>query len=147
MKNIIAGLLITASMTAHAAEFATPKDAEALVGKAVKAIAADKDGTLKEITNKEAKWVHGDLYPWVMDDKYVMLAHGTNDKLIGKSMEGLEDIDGKQFVKEYVQATLAKGRSWTDFKYTDPVSKKVLPKAAYCEKASGLIVCAGVYKR
>lgn len=148
---IILSSLLALTAPAMAADFATAKDAEALVAKLVKAVAADSAATFKEITARDSKWVHGDLYPWSLDLKGHVLAHGATGKLVGKDLMDLQDIDGKQFVKEYVQATDAKGKSWTDFRYTDPVTKKVLPKSAYCEKVNlksgDVLVCAGIYKR
>lgn len=148
---IILSSLLALTAPAMAVDFATPKDAEALVAKLVKAVAADSAATFKEINAKDPKWIHGDLYPWSLDLQGHVLAHGANEKLIGKDLIDLQDIDGKPFVKEYVEATKAKGKSWTDFRYTDPVTKKVLPKSAYCEKVSlksgDVLVCSGIYKR
>lgn len=62
-------------------------------------------------------------------------------------MIDLKDPDGKAFVKERVDLAKGKGKFWHDYKFTDPVSKKVLPKSAYCEKLDETVVCAGVYKR
>jgi signal transduction histidine kinase len=148
---IVISTLLSMALPAMAEDFATAKDAEALVAKLAKAVAADNSATYKEVNAKDPKWVHGDLYPMVLDLKGVMLSHGANEKLIGKDLYDLQDIDGKAFVKEYIEATKAKGKSWTDFKYTDPVTKKVLPKSFYCEKVSlksgDVVACAGIYKR
>lgn len=148
---IVISALLSMALPAAAADFATPKDAEALVAKLVKAVTADSATTFKEINAKDPKWIHGDLYPWSLDLTGHVLAHGATEKLIGKDLMDLQDIDGKPFVKEYIEATKAKGKSWTDFRYTDPVTKKVLPKSAYCEKVSlksgDIIVCSGIYKR
>ena len=35
---------------------------------------------------------------------------------------------------------------WQDYKFTNPVSKKVEPKTMYCEKLGETAVCGGVYK-
>lgn len=149
MKRMVMAIatLLGLALPAVAADFATPKEAEALVGKLAKAVAKNKAEAFKEVTGRDPKWTHGDLYPWVIDTQALVLAHGANDKLVGKTLMELEDADGKQFVKEFVQSTTAKGKSWTDYKWSDPVTKKVLPKSAYCEKAGELLVCAGVYKR
>ncbi len=114
---------------------------------AVKAVAADKATTLKEITAKDKKWVNKDLYAVVYDMTGKCLAHGQNEKQVGKDLIDMADADGKEFVKERVQLAESKGKFWQDYKFTDPVTKKVLPKSAYCEKAGDVIVCAGVYKR
>lgn len=138
---------LSSSLVFAADEFANTKDAEAIVAKAVKAVAADRANTLKEITAKDPKWVDRDLYAVVYDMSGKCLAHGQNPKQVGKDLIDMADADGKEFVKERVALAKSKGKFWQDYKFTDPVTKKVLPKSAYCEKAGDVIVCAGVYKR
>jgi signal transduction histidine kinase len=135
------------SMPAFADNNATTKDAEALVGKVVKAVTADKTGTLKEITAKDPKWVNNTLYPFVLDSNGAILAHGGNEKMVGKNTMSLVDADGKYFGRELVEAPMAKGKAWIDYKYGDPVTKQVEPKSTYCEKTGTLIACVGIYKR
>jgi cytochrome c len=134
------------SSVALADTYATAKEAEAMVAKAAKAVVADRAVAFKEITGKDKKWVDRDLYPVVYDMNGKCLAHGQNEKQVGKDLIDLADADGKEFVKERVQFANSKGKFWHDYKFTDPVSKKVLPKSAYCEKTGDVIVCAGVYK-
>ena len=147
MKKIALAVALAASTQVFAADdYATPKEAEAMVAKAVKAVAANRDAAFKEISAKDKKWVSRDLYPVVygMDGKCI--AHGQNEKQVGKDLIALADADGKEFVKERVELARAKGKFWQDYKFTDPISKKVLPKSVYCEKTGDVIVCAGVYK-
>jgi signal transduction histidine kinase len=117
-----------------------------MVAKAVKSVGADRAAAFKEITGKDKKWIDRDLYPVVYDMNGKCVAHGQNEKQVGKDLIDLADADGKEFVKERVEFAKSKGKFWHDYKFTDPVSKKVLPKSAYCEKTGELIVCAGVYK-
>ena len=142
----IAGLF-SVSTAVLAEEFATAKQAEEMVAKAVKAVNADKATAFKEITGKDKKWVQLDLYPVVygMDGK--CLAHGQNAKQVGKDLIELADADGKEFIRERTELAKSKGKFWQDYKFTDPVTKKVLPKSAYCERTGDMIVCAGIYKR
>ncbi|MEW6766273.1 MAG: cache domain-containing protein [Pseudomonadota bacterium] len=146
-------LLLSAAMamifsgSALAEDFATAKDAEALVTQAVKAIAADKDGTLKAITAKDPKWVHGDLYPFVYNLKGEVVAHGQNERMVGKNMIENTDADGKPMVKERLELAKTKGTFWQDYKWKNPVTKKVEQKSSYCETKGELIICAGIYKR
>lgn len=118
-----------------------------MVGKAVTAIKADRAATLGEITAKAAKWIDRDLYPVVYDMSGKVLAHGQNNKMVGKDLIDFKDPDGKLFVRERVDLAKSKGKFWQDYKFTDPLTKKVLPKQAYCERLGEDIVCAGVYKR
>ena len=145
---LMAGLLMVLAQGVIAKdEFATPKEAEAMVAKAIAAIKAGKQKTFDEITNKDPKWIVRDLYPVVYDLTGKVLAHGANAKMVGKDLIELKDPDGKAFVKERVDLAKSKGKFWQDYKFTDPETKKVLPKQMYCEKLDDMAVCAGVYKR
>lgn len=143
---LLSVLTLFAGAAASAAEFATAKEAEAMVVKAVAAIKSNKHKAYEEITAKDAKWIDRDLYPVVYDLDGKVLAHGQNAKMVGKDLLELKDADGKAFVKERVDLARGKGKFWQDYKFTDPVSKKVLPKQMYCERLEETVVCAGVYK-
>lgn len=135
------------SEQATAGEYATRKDAVAIVAKAVKAIAADRDGTLTAITAKNDPWVIGDLYPVVYDMSGNCLAHGLHTRRVGKNMLEMTDADGKKYIRTRVALAKSKNKFWQHYKFTDPVTMRVLPKSVYCEKSGDVIVCAGVYKR
>jgi cytochrome c len=147
LTSAIAASFLTFLPCAHAENFASAKEAEDMVSRAVKAVNADKEVAFREITGKDKKWVDRDLYPVVYDMSGKCIAHGQNPKQVGKDLIDFVDPDGKEFVKERVALARTKGKFWQDYKFTDPVSKKVLPKSAYCEKTGELIVCAGIYKR
>jgi cytochrome c len=135
---------------AHAKEeFGTRAEAEALVKKAVAHIkSTGNEKAYADFTEKKAGWVDRDLYVVVygMDGKG--LAHGQNPKMVGKDLIDLKDADGKPFVKERVELAASKGKFWQEYKFTDPLTKKVMPKEMYCEKVdAGAVTCVGVYKR
>jgi cytochrome c len=134
-------------MATGAEEFATAKEAEAMVGKAMAALKANRAQAIKEITDKDPKWIDRDLYPVVYDNTGKVLAHGQNPKMVDKDLIDFKDPDGKLFVKERVELAKSKGKFWQDYAFTDPVTKKVLPKQAYCVAQGTDIICAGVYKR
>jgi signal transduction histidine kinase len=136
------------AVCAHAQESrATPAQAEALVKKAVAALKQNgKDKTFPDITAPAKAFVDRDLYIVVYDMNGVAVAHGQNAKQVGKNLMGLTDPDGKAFVKERVDLAKAKSTFWQDYKFTDPISKQVLPKRMYCERLDDVIVCGGVYK-
>jgi signal transduction histidine kinase len=150
MKKIamMTGLMLALVQTAQAKdEFANAKEAEAMVGKAVAAIKANPQKTFEEITKKDAKWVDRDLYVVVYGIDGKVIAHGANDKMVGKELIGLKDPDGKAFVQERVDLAKSKGKFWQDYKFSDPITKKALPKQMYCEKLDDNVVCGGIYKR
>lgn len=150
MKRVIVAclLMVGTGSAVGAEEFATKKDAEAIVKKAVAHVkSAGKDAAYKSFTDKGAGWVDKDLYVVSYDLNGVVLAHGQNAGMVGKNLIELKDPDGKAFIKERVDLAKTKGKFWQDYKFTDPVTKKVLPKEMYCEKLDESVVCAGVYKR
>jgi signal transduction histidine kinase len=144
---IVMSTACLASHTALAAEWATREEAVAMVGKAVQAIKAESaEKTYAAITAKDARFVDRDLYVVVYGLDGKVMAHGANSKLVGIDMLDQQDVDGKSFVKERVELAKSKGTFWQDYKFVNPVSKKVEPKQAYCERLGETAVCAGVYK-
>jgi signal transduction histidine kinase len=137
-----------AGVLAAKEEFGTAKEAEAMVAKAVAHIAAV--GTQKaygDFTSRAPGFADRDLYVVVYDLQGQVVAHGQNPKMVGKDLIDLRDPDGKAFVKERVDLARSKGKFWHDYKFTDPVTKKVLPKSTYCERVESTAVCVGIYKR
>ena len=145
LVSIIA-VFLSASAVAKEA-FATKKEAVAMVAKVVSALKTNRSKTLEEITAKDAKYVDRDLYPTVYDMTGKVLAHGANNKMVGKDLIELKDPDGKAFIKERIELAQSKSNFWQEYKFTDPETRKLLPKEAYCEKADDVVVCAGIYKR
>ncbi|MGV8836169.1 cache domain-containing protein [Cellvibrio sp.] len=132
----------------HAEEFGTTADAEAMVKKAIghiKSVGADT--AYSDFTGQSPDFIKNDVYVVVYSMGGKALAHGQNPKQVGKELIDFKDADGKEFIKERVQLAKSKGNFWQDYKFTDPVTKKILPKSAYCEKVDETIVCAGIYKR
>ena len=152
MKNgvamaVVAGVAL-AGGTAWAAENATAKEAEAMVKKGVAFIKANgKDKGFAEITNKQGQFTDRDLYLVYYQFDGKVMAHGANEKMVGKVLIDLKDVDGKEFVRERVELGKAKGSFWQDYKFTNPVTKKVEPKQMYCERLDDGVVCGGIYKK
>jgi len=126
---------------------ATAAEATAMVKKGVAFIKANgKEKGYAEISNKGGQFTDRDLYLVVYGLDGVVHAHGANEKMIGKNLIELKDVDGKAFVKERVELAQAKGTFWQDYKFTNPVTKKIEPKSMYCEKLNDAVVCGGIYK-
>ena len=133
--------------SAHADEGASAADATAMVKKGVTYLKKEgKDKGYAEISNKAGQFIDRDLYLVVYGLDGVVRAHGANEKMVGKNLIELKDVDGKLFVKERVELAQAKGTFWQDYKFTNPVTKKIEPKSMYCEKLDDAVVCGGIYK-
>jgi signal transduction histidine kinase len=127
---------------------ATAKEAEAMVKKGVAYIKEHgKEQGFAEITRRDSKEFHDrDLYLAVHRIDGTCVAHGTNMKMVGKNFIEIRDIQGKEYIKERVELAKAKPTFWTDYHFVNPVSKKIEPKTAYCERLDDYIVCGGIYK-
>lgn len=142
--------LAALGFSAHAAAKegnATADEASAMVKKGVAFIKANgKEKGYAEISKKGSQFSDRDLYLVVYGLDGTVHAHGANEKMIGKNLIELKDVDGKPFVKERVELAQSKGTFWQDYKFTNPTSKKIEPKSMYCEKLDDAVVCGGIYK-
>ena len=145
---LIAALACAGAASAFAKEGnATAAEAQAMVKKGVAFIkASGKDKGYAEISTKGGQFSDRDLYLTVYGLDGTVRAHGANEKMIGKNLIDLKDVDGKPFVKERIDLATSKGTFWQDYKFTNPVSKKIEPKSMYCEKLDDAVVCGGIYK-
>ena len=141
-------LALAAAGAAHASTNASKDEAMAMVKKGITFIKTNGlDKGYAEISNRGGAFVDRDLYLVVYGLDGKCLAHGANPKQVGKDLIDLTDVDGKYFVKERVALAKSKPAGfWQDYKFTNPVSKKVEPKTMYCEKLGETAVCGGVYR-
>lgn len=122
-------------------------EAKSLIEKGIAFYKANgKEKALSEFSNPKGQFVKGELYIFIWSSTGTVLAHGTNQKLIGKDVSGLKDADGKLFVKEGMELANAKGSGWVDYKWTNPVTKKVEAKSTFVKKVDDLFFCCGIYK-
>ena len=128
-------------------EHASAKEAEAMVKKGVAFIKANgKDKGYAEITSKQSQFKDRDLYLVVCGLDGKVWAHGANEKMVGRNTIDLKDVDGKEFMRERIEMAKAKASYWQDYKYTNPVTKKIEAKQMYCERLGDIIVSGGIYK-
>lgn len=137
-----------ASASGLAADKVSPKEAEVMVKKGVAFIKENgKERGYAEITSKQGQFRDRDLYLVVYRLDGTPMAHGANEKMVGRNLIDLKDIDGKEFVRERVELAKSKGTFWQDYKFPNPVTKKVEAKAMYCERVEDTAVCGGIYKQ
>jgi cytochrome c len=140
--------ILTVAIFANAEKRATKQEAEAMVKKAVAHYKSNGEKALADFTAPSKKFVSKDIYIVVYDITGKCLAHGQNAARVGKDQMGMRDPDGKPFIQERLELTLIKNSFWQYYKFTDPITQKVLHKQMYCEKADNkAIVCGGVYRQ
>lgn len=140
-------IVILAALAGAAFSAGTKEEAKALVKGAIADFKAQGDAVFAKITAKDPKYVKEDLYVTVYDMNGKCVAHGSNVKQVGKDLIDLKDPDGKAFVKERVEMAKTKGSGWQDYKFTNPVDKKIEQKSAYLEKSGEFIFSCGAYSK
>ena len=143
--TIIVAVFISLTSVMHSA--GSKDEAESMVKAAIAYYKAN--GMAKafaEINNPKGQFIKGDLYVFVYDMKGNCVAHGFSQKLIGTNLINMQDPDGKFYVRERIELAKTKGSGWQDYKFTNPVSKKIENKTAYIERIDDLIFGCGIYK-
>jgi signal transduction histidine kinase len=148
LKSLCAAAMAAFSLQAAAeAAGASAAEATAMVKRGIAFIKANgNDKGYGEITSKTSQFKDRDLYLVVYGLDGVVRAHGANEKMVGRNLIDLKDVDGKAFVKERVELGASKGTFWQDYKFTNPTNKKIEAKRMYCEKLDDTVVCGGIYK-
>ena len=145
---VIGCVLVAGAGVAAAADMGTKDEAVAMVKKAVDFIKANgAEKAYAEFSNPKGQFVDRDLYIAVYDMNGKCLAHGANAKMIGRDLLDNKDVDGKEFVKERVEMMKKQPSGWQDYKFRNPTSNQVEPKAMYVERVNDVIVGCGIYKK
>lgn len=147
MLPAAAALAASGSAVAGGNDWATRDEAQAMVRKAVAFVKSEgPEKAYAAFTKKSSMFIDRDIYIVVYDLDGKVLAHGANEKLVGKEMIDAQDVAGKFFVRERVDLAKTNATFWQDYRFVNPVTKKIEPKHMYCERLADTTVCAGVYK-
>ena len=147
LVGFAASLALAGAAVAAKGEFATKDEAVAMVKKGIAFIKSNgKETGYAEITSKQSRFKDRDLYLVVYGLDGIVRAHGQNEKMVNKNLIDLKDVDGKPFVRERVELGQKNASFWQDYKFTNPMSKKIEPKQKYCERLDDTVVCGGIYK-
>jgi cytochrome c len=127
----------------------TAAEATAMVQKAIAHIKkAGREKAFADFDSKAGGFTDRDLYVVVYDMKGKVLAHGANEKMIGKDVIDLRDSDGKYFVRERVEmmSKSPDAKGWQDYKFMNPVTRQIEPKSMFLQRLDDMIVGCGIYK-
>ena len=126
---------------------ATAEDAKALVERAVTHVKdVGEEQAFKDFTNKDGGYIEGELYVFCYSPDVTLVAIGGNPGMVGKNLRNLKDPDGKEASFELVQMGLQHGSGWVDYKWPNPVTKKIQTKSAYVVKVNDKVCGTGYYK-
>jgi cytochrome c len=153
MKTILVALVLSmflaiSGSAVQGAGTGTKDEAVGMVKKAIEFIKVNgNDKAFAEISNPKGQFVDRDLYVVVYDMNGKCLAHGANEKMVGRDLIDNKDVDGKEFMKERVEMMKKQSTGWQNYKFRNPVSNQIEPKTMYLERSGDLIVGCGVYSQ
>lgn len=144
MKNI---LLVVAMLFSFTAFAGMKEDSIALAQKGLKHIQTAGEKKAFADISSGGDFKKGELYVFVIDFDGKVLAH-IKKPLLGKSLLGLKDKNGKAFAGEFVSVAKNKGKGWVDYWWPKPNEKKPSQKTSYIERVPGknYFVGVGYYK-
>ena len=132
------------SVHAYAGATGTPDEAKAMAVNAAALLQQNGPDKAFPVFDAPGGPFHDrDLYVMVYDDTGKNVAHGANAALIGKNLMGLKDTDGVFVVRGIVAV---KTEGWVDYKWPNPVTKKLAAKTTYVVRVGGYLVGVGAYK-
>jgi signal transduction histidine kinase len=144
----LAALALLVPVASRAEEYATTKDAALMVRHAVAFLKKEgKEKAFAEFNDPKGRFTYRDLYIMVYDLNGKCVSHGAKKERIGKDFLEEKDVDGKQFVKERVEIAKRNGKGWQEYKFQNPLTKRVEQKVAYFERVGDVIVLCGAYKK
>ena len=143
---LVLALLASLGLTGRswAQDAATPEQAKAMALAAEEFL--EKSGpetAFAEFSSPDGRFRDGELYVFVVDAEGVTRAHGADPSQIGRNVLGVTDIDGVPFIRRMLAI---KEEGWVDYKYVNPVTKRVQPKSAYVVHRGDYWIGVGAYR-
>jgi cytochrome c len=147
---LLAGGLVFAPLHALAAdEHGSEAEAMSMVKKAVALVkSAGPEKAYKEFNeHPDNTFKDRDLYVFAYDFEGKCLAQGANSKMVGLNVLDMKDANGKPLAREQIELAKTKKTFWYGpYKFSNPLTKKVDTKKAYCEETGNqAYLCVGVY--
>ena len=143
----LAGLAAATLATVTAVDARTAEEAKAFAERAVAHIKdVGEDKAFADFSRPDGGFVDGELYVFCYAPDGTNKAHGGNPSFVGKNLLGVKDPDGFQVNAEIIKLGMSQGSGWIDFKWPNPVSKKIEPKSAYIIKVNDVVCGSGYYK-
>ena len=123
------------------------EDAKDWVSKAVSFYKTQgKEKALAEFSNPKGLFSEGEMYIFVMTLDGLVIAHGADEKHIGRDFVEITDSKGKRYFQEVVEIANSEGSGFVEYWWINPLNKHIEPKNLYFEKVDDIIICSGVYQ-
>ena len=114
-------------------QYEQTRELVAFVEQAAEYFHTEGEKAFSEFARKGSKWFHDDKYIFIYDLNGTNIFHAVEKELEGKNLIGMEDIDGRQMIKQAVN--IAKNRDkpygWIHYRWEEPGQIFPTWKSAY----------------
>ena len=139
--------IIAVAASPDAALAATAEQARAYSERAAAHIEqVGEETAFADFTRKDGGFVDGELYVFCYDHDGVNKAHGGNPSFVGRNLLHIKDPDGAEPNLMIINMGFQQGRGWVDFKWPNPVTKRIENKSAYVIRTHDVACGVGYYK-
>ena len=130
-------------------QIATPEEAKALFNWAMVYLEVNgRDIAYKAFNDADGNFVERDLYLFCLDFDKNWKVMGANKALVGQNAAGRKDLNGKDFVAEFIEIAKTKGSGTSSYTYKNPVTNEVHLKTSFIQKVADKEFCGmGYYKQ
>jgi len=115
----------------------TVADAKALQDAAIALIKSKGMEAGAAEINGGGAWRKGSLYVVVVRFDGTVLGHSANDKFAGKNVIDMKDANGRQFVRESIEAAKTKGQLQVDVRWANPETKQLADATLLAQRVPG----------
>ena len=131
----------------RAAEFGTREEAIAMVHRVQEKFRKEgADATFRAI-NGAKSFVDRDLYVFAYTLDGVCVANGQTPAVRDRNLYDMKDQDGKFLIQEFIKiASNSPGHGWSDYRWSNPVTRTIEDKSAWIERMGDYLVGVGIYK-
>jgi methyl-accepting chemotaxis protein len=91
-------------------------------------------------------YIFGEFYISAFDVRGVRMANGLDPASRGEHIYEIRDADGRQHVRAIIEKAKSRGKGWEDYKWTNPVTRRIEPKSVYFELVDDVVVTCGIYR-
>jgi len=147
VKSCLVALFVTTLAVAgpaFGANEATPEEAKAMLDRAVKLIQTDgNEKALAAFNDPKGSFRDRDLYVFCYGTDKKITAHPTVP--LGTDVTSIKNSAGESVGKQWAELA-GKGGGSLEYRWTNPVSKKLENKVSFFKKAGNQVCGVGAYK-
>lgn len=109
--------------------------------------AVGREQALADFNRPDGGFVAGEAYVFCHAADGTVVAHGGNPALVGRNMMSARDPDGRRPTEALNRTGFTEGAGWFEFRWPNPVTKRIQQRAAYILKVDEAMVCGSGYFR